>query len=296
MDIQDCKTLHALYHTKSLAQASTILYISQPALTRRIKRLENEFQAELLIRSSKGVLLTSRGEQLAHFASDMLNQYQAIKKNLSSSDEIMGTIRIAASFSASQFFLPGLLDSFRRSYGKIAFEVTSDYSSSCIKALLSGQVQIAFFKGNHTGNFVKEILQTQRAFILCKDKIQLKDLPALPYIRFDADHSGVSIRDNWWYDMFDCPPYVAMTVRNENICYEMVRHGLGFGIFMNRNLLKEDDSLYAYPLSYRDGRPVIRNDWVGYKKNALFEKLTATFVRFSKEYAKNNTSIEDEGS
>ena len=287
MDIQDCQILNILYEAKSLAKASTRLYISQPALTRRIKRLEAEFQTELLIRSSKGIALTSRGEQLAHFAMASLKQYATMKKNLANPLTITGTIRIAASFSESQFFLPGLLDAFQHQYGKVNFEVISQYSSICIEKLLCNDVQVAFFKGDHTGHFTKDSLLTHRAYILYKEKFALENLPSLPYIRFDADHSGVSIRDSWWFDTFNCPPYVAMTVQNENICYEMVKHGLGFGIFMNRDLFQHNQDLYCYPLSYQNGQPVTRKDWIGYKKNILTEELLASFIHFAKEYAKS---------
>src|SRR5437868_2515840 len=85
MDFSSLDCFLTIAREKSITKASQLLHITQPALTSKIKKLENEIGAQLLERSRQGVKLTIEG---THFLTKALkisyeyNQvYEEINKN-----------------------------------------------------------------------------------------------------------------------------------------------------------------------------------------------------------------------
>ena len=60
----DWMILKMLYEKRSMTKAAEALYMTQPALTKRIKAIENEWDVEVVKRSSKGVIFTDEGRYL----------------------------------------------------------------------------------------------------------------------------------------------------------------------------------------------------------------------------------------
>lgn len=290
MNLQDWKLLTELYKSNSISQASENLFISQPALTRRLKQIEEEFSATILIRSSKGVTFTPHGRLLVQYSQNMLDEYTKLKKHLSFDDAFAGTIQIASSLSQTQFFLPGLLQEFSKIHSAMKFEVETCLSALCVKALNTHRVPIAFFRGDYTGNFEKKLLATQEAYAVYYRPFEISDLPNMPYISFESDHLSNSIRENWWYNIFNIPPYIAMYVKNGNAGYQMVAHGLGYGIFLGTDFWNHNQNLYAQKLYFKDDTPVVRNDWIGYRTEALRLKQISSFIDFTLAYAPSHVN------
>ena len=56
------KQLLDLYKTKNITRVAHLHYLSQPAMTKRIRRIEEELGSELILRSQKGITFTPAGE------------------------------------------------------------------------------------------------------------------------------------------------------------------------------------------------------------------------------------------
>lgn len=203
---------------------------------------------------------------------------------MKASGAVGGTIHLAASASQSQFFLPELLQRYKEAHPAVRIELESMLSSRCVEKVIDHTADVVFFRGNHAGNFVKQPLTSQFGYIAYAHPFEIQDLPHMPYISVDVDHSGTSIRDDWWYDVFSVAPYEAMVVKNMNICYEMVRHGLGFGIFLYKDLFHEEDNLCIKQIFYKNGMPVTRQDWFGYRKEAIENEPVKSFIKFTRDY------------
>ncbi|MGB1876954.1 MAG: LysR family transcriptional regulator [Rhodospirillaceae bacterium] len=74
MELKQLRHFVAVVESGTLSGASQILHITQPALTRSIKNLEAQLQAELLSRGSRGVMPTEAGSQLYSQAKMILNE------------------------------------------------------------------------------------------------------------------------------------------------------------------------------------------------------------------------------
>lgn len=74
MKIEDYRLLITLDETKTLRKAAEILYISQPAVTQRLKAIENAFGVDIFIRTKKQLITTTEGTMIIEHARDMLKR------------------------------------------------------------------------------------------------------------------------------------------------------------------------------------------------------------------------------
>lgn len=80
MDLTDLHSLVTIAREKSISKASKVMHISQPALTIRIKKLEQELGFVLLERTRSGVKLTKQGASIIHNATKAIQQIKAMSK------------------------------------------------------------------------------------------------------------------------------------------------------------------------------------------------------------------------
>lgn len=286
MQEEDWKLLSVLYRHKSLSRASEELFVSQPALTRRLRQIEEEFRTVITIRSSRGVSFTSQGEELVRYAEAMLREYEKIKREVSQAEEISGTISIASSLSLTQFLLPGLLQAFKQIHPGVQFEVSSGLSQEIARQVTSRQVQVAFLSSDHMGVFQKDLLLCQPAYVVASQPFEIMNLPEMPQITYAVDNITNTQIDHWWYERFSCAPNTSMNVQNGNIAYEMMCHGLGYCIFMKKDYWIGNQDLCAKQMFFLNGMPVERRDWMAYRKETLQLCHVAAFVEFAKRYVR----------
>ena len=66
--------------TKSMNKAAAELFVSQPALSGAIKDLEKEIHTELFIRTNRGIVITTEGEEFLSYARQMLELNKLIEE------------------------------------------------------------------------------------------------------------------------------------------------------------------------------------------------------------------------
>jgi len=85
MELRHLLYFKACAEEKSINRASEKLNISQPAISRQLKALENELGVELFERGAKGLSLTSKGRIALEFAEDLLHRADQMKERLNPS-------------------------------------------------------------------------------------------------------------------------------------------------------------------------------------------------------------------
>src|SRR5699024_11463086 len=93
------------------------ILISQPAVSQRLKFIEEYFSETIFIRTPKKLVLTPSGEMIITHAAQVVAAEQNIKNKLAqSSTEVQGTLSIACSSLISQRFLPNILSEYTKAY------------------------------------------------------------------------------------------------------------------------------------------------------------------------------------
>ena len=287
----DWELLEYLYKTKSITKTAAALYMTQPAVTKRLQYIEEEFGVVIAQRGTGGLTFTSKDAYLSEYASRMLREYREMKALMQEQTEkIYGTLHIAASGSMARFLLPGLLGQFKKKYPEVEFEVSSDFSYKVSQMVTTRKTQVGFIRGEHLISCEKLLIRSQPACVACARPFLLEDLPEMPRIDFYSDQSASTIIDTWWYENFSQPPKIAMTVQSGSTCCEMVKNGLGYAIFLSQDFLQGAPELYRIPLYDRKNAPVTRNDWMIYRRESLELDISRSFLEFSCRYFRENFS------
>ncbi|OIK12219.1 LysR family transcriptional regulator [Bacillus sp. MUM 13] len=114
MRIEWLEAFQITAQTKSLTKASETLNMTQPALSKQIRNLENDLGAKLFTRSSAGVSLTKAGEHLLSASKEIIKEINAVKKAIAVDQGLSG-ITIGAWPSIATSFLPKKLACTQRS-------------------------------------------------------------------------------------------------------------------------------------------------------------------------------------
>ena len=128
-------------------RAAAALHLSQPAVTARIRTLEDMIGAPLFDRGPGGMRLTKRGELLVGHAEAHDRLAQNIRRDVMDPAGIDGRLRIGVSETIAQSWLPALVTRLHASYPRLEIELNVDVSVHLRDALLAREVDLAILLG-----------------------------------------------------------------------------------------------------------------------------------------------------
>lgn len=110
--------------TKSLNISAERLFVTQPTISEAMHKLEEELDAELLVRSKKGVSLTEAGEVVVKWAEQILGDVKNMQEELwelqsQINPELKGDLCIGGTNLVSNLILPDVIDGFGKAYPNI---------------------------------------------------------------------------------------------------------------------------------------------------------------------------------
>lgn len=284
MDDKDWTILKTISEEKNITKAAERLYISQPALSYRLKNLEREFGAKIVLRTTTGIMFTHQGEHLLNYALEMLTKLAIAKERIQNMDnKIQGTLRIGSSSIFAHYELPAILKGFLERYPDVDISLKTGLSSQINKMLQKEEFAVAILRGDYFWPEEKHLLQQEPICLVSASPIDLQDLPSRPRINYGTDSSLRVMLEDWWRELFSCPPKVTMEVDSMDTCRQMVLRGLGWAILPLIGL-KQHDSLYTRELHWRDGTPVLRRTWLLYRNSSLELSAVHAFTDYLKEY------------
>lgn len=141
MDIQQLVYLVKAIENGSISQTAQELDISQPGVTKGIKKLEAELGAQLIERHGKGIKATVTGDALYKHAKAILNQVKRATDDLELSKGILSeNISIGCSPSFVDSSLPMIISAFAKHYPNCKLTVKKALFPELLKGLKSGQL------------------------------------------------------------------------------------------------------------------------------------------------------------
>ncbi len=139
-------TFVAVYEAGSISAASRELYVSQPTVTARISRLEEEFGAPLFFRQARGVTPTVEAERLLVVAKEIARLLA--KTQVMNEPDRLGPLHLAASTTIASHVLPPLLAGFRERFPDVPIRLTVGNTREVIQAIREGEVPLGLVEGS----------------------------------------------------------------------------------------------------------------------------------------------------
>lgn len=283
MEDRDWLIIQTLYKKKNITRTAQALFMSQPTLTTHLQRIEGELKTTIVERTKKGVQFTPQGEYLAECAHDILYRIRTIKENvLNMRGEVLGTLRLGASYYVTEHILPQLLSSFKTKFPKVEFKVIAGASKDIVNMIYNKDIHIGFVRSDYTWGDRKLLLMEEPVCIVSKHKIDFHQLPRQPRINYRSELIAKIMLDNWWREHFIDPPTIVMDVENVASCRKMVLHGLGYALLTR--MIVENDDLFKINLFHKSGEPVLRRTWMYYHEDLLKLPIVNAFVELVSNY------------
>ena len=123
-DMGTLRSFVTIVESGSMTRAASRLFMTQSAISMQIKRLENNLGLSVFDRSAQGMKPTIEGEQLLHFAHQMLAINDEGIGRLTSPD-YEGQIRLGAPCDVIYPHIPGILKEFNRDYPRVQIKFSS---------------------------------------------------------------------------------------------------------------------------------------------------------------------------
>ncbi|MDR7079831.1 DNA-binding transcriptional LysR family regulator [Neobacillus niacini] len=285
MDYRDWEILKVLNSQKNISKAARLLFITQPALTNRLKNMQEELGVKIVTRESRGIHFTPEGEYLVHCADDILAQFNNIKEHVrnmskTSGNEVAGTLKLGVSNFFANYELPHILKLFKDQYPHVEFKVITGWSKDVAHFIHNRDVHIGFVRGDYSDRGLKKhLLFEETISVMSREEIDMQDLPNLPRIDYSGDYLLNSLIDNWWTENYTQPPLISIEVDQVDTCKEMVINGLGYGIMSSR-MLKDIKEFYKVDLTDQNGNPILRRTWMYYHQESMDWNVVKVFVNF----------------
>jgi len=141
-ELLDLRALVAVADGRSFNRAAERLNLSQPALSRRVQKLEQAVGAQLIERSTRNVRLTAAGQQVVPLLRRMLDEIDSSLVGMMADGERQaGRITLASVPSAAVRFLPGVLPEFNATYPNVRVRILDLSAVECAEAVRTGEAE-----------------------------------------------------------------------------------------------------------------------------------------------------------
>lgn len=180
INLEYYKIFYEVAKEQNITKASENLNISQPAISKTIKLLEEKLGGTLFVRTKKGVILTEEGKEFYSYITKAMEYINSAENKFSDLINLeTGVIKIGINSTLTKEFLLSYLEIFNKSYPKIDIQITNGITSHLINELKNGLIDIVFLNLNDKdyGNDI-DIIKCKKihdVFIASKKYSELND-------------------------------------------------------------------------------------------------------------------------
>lgn len=188
MDLKAITYVTVIARERSFSKAAEKLFISQPALSQYIKKVEAELNLPLFERQSHPLELTAAGEVFVQDGEVILQLRDRMLRRIHNiANQYGDTVHFGISPFYSKYYLPKVLPRFFADYPKIKVEISEEYSYVMENLLISGQLDFCALP-IHPMNpqLTYEVIHQEEIFLAVPKKHPVNALitpsPGFPYI------------------------------------------------------------------------------------------------------------------
>lgn len=194
IDFELYRIFYTVANHKNITKASEELNISQPAISKSIKNLEEQLGGQLFVRTKRGVILTEEGREFYNYIKQAIEYISNAENKFTELINLeTGCIKIGISTTLTKEFLLPYLEEFHRLYPKIDIQIITNMSSELFSKLRNGLIDIIILNLNEK-NYgrdinIKKCKKITDCFVankaykdLINNEISIKELNKYPLI------------------------------------------------------------------------------------------------------------------
>ena len=278
------KIFLAVAECKSISKAAAMLYISQPAVSITIRKLEENLNTTLFIRKPKGVELTENGRKLFDSAKRALNMLSDMEDRLRFHQNT-GYLRIAASNVLCKHFLMPYLKEFTNLYPNTDVSITCTSSATACSMLDRCETDLALAaKPENLGTAKYHSLGVIEYTFVCtptyRSKLNCSNDEIFEHGNIMLlDKDNVSRRHlNSYYAKNNIRPLHILEVNEMDILIEFAKLGLGVACVVKQFV--ENELHTGALMEIKLSNPILPRE-IGFLYNHL-QPMNENILRFNK--------------
>lgn len=293
-NLSSYRIFYAVANTGNISKAAKELYISQPAISKSIQKLEENIGVKLFDRSSRGVTLTPEGELLYTHVKSAFETLTLGEDKLRRSIALgVGNLSIGVSSTLCKYILLPYLRDFIKKYPHINISIACHSTNQTLKLLEEGKLDIGLIGRPEVFKDIDfyPLREIEDIFVAAKDYLRnLKIrgvekqyiLQSSTLLLLDKENMTRQYIDGYFQsshiliqDMIE--------VSNMDLLIEMSKIGLGVGCVIRDFVQTEltDGTLVEIPLSVPISKRFIG---FAYKKDTRISKSLKHFIDFYEGY------------
>lgn len=207
MDIRQIRYFLRVAKLRSFTRAAEELCIAQPALSRQVKLLEEEFGVRLLHRHGRGVALTDAGAELEARSTGLVSAFDRLMYDMQGrarGSALHGSITLGVPISLSRMVTMPIMARCRSRLPGVAVRVVEGHSEMIADWLLTGRVELAILFGDHPRRTIatERLAQEEVAAVVAagspwadRDSFAAEELASLPLILPRRPHATWAMLD-----------------------------------------------------------------------------------------------------
>jgi DNA-binding transcriptional LysR family regulator len=257
-DLNDLQAFRAVVELGSFRKAADAVNISQPALSRRIDKLEEALGVRLFERTTRSVTLTTVGRVFAPSAEQLLDDLDAALLGIRDvSSSRLGHVTIACVPSVAYYFLPSVIANYRSRYPRIRVKLLDASANEVLGAVISGEADFGVsFMGSQEAEVEFKVLLQERFVAACrrdhplarKKRVSWSELYEHEYVSVDKTSGNRLLLDQALAAVAPRVPSVCET-RHVTTMLGLVEAGLGVAAVPSMAMpVREHPILTSVPL------------------------------------------------
>jgi DNA-binding transcriptional LysR family regulator len=236
----------------SLQAAARKLSSTQPTIGRHMAELEQQLGAVLFERAGTSLRPTHTATLVAEQARQMSQGADAVARAVASrSEELTGTVRVAASEVVACYAMPQLLAKLRQQAPGISIElVASNQASNLLRR--DADIAVRMFRPTQTNLVAKKIAEVGVAAYAHTSYVKRRGAPATPmdllkHELVGYDREDTIIKGFRSYKLAIRPENFALRTDDHRTYFEAVRAGLGIGFLSHFTALRDKQLVHLLP-------------------------------------------------
>ncbi len=308
--------VYEVYKEKGISKAAQNLYISQPALSAMIKKIEEKIGKPLFDRSTNPIKLTEFGEEYIKTAEKIMDLEEGYEQYIGDFNELKkGRLQVGGTYWFSVYVIAPMIQKFHSMYPNVSLGLYEESSVVLEQKLFNGELDLlidnyrlderiyekkyfmteelllavpATFESN---NEVKECALKSQDIKKNKHKkkkmnsVSLKSFEKEPFVILRA-HSDTRKRVEEMFKRANIQPNIQLKLNQILTTYHLTEQGMGIS-FVSDTVIKrmENNPQIIY---YKIDDPYTEREVnLYYKKNKYLTKAMEEFIRIAKEEIDN---------
>jgi DNA-binding transcriptional LysR family regulator len=143
------QVFHTVAKRLNFTKAARELFITQPAVTRHIHELEQQFKVRLFDRNGSRIRLTAAGTALLQHTEALFAVYRNLEFDMSTfTSQYNGQLNLGGSMTAAPYIIPPILAAFRRRYEDVQVSLTTGNTQQIEQALQHSRIDLGIVEGH----------------------------------------------------------------------------------------------------------------------------------------------------